>query len=307
MSTDFQCPVAVLFLVFNRPHLADITFERIRAARPPRLYVHCDGARESREGERDLVLESHKIIEKVDWPCEVFTLFRPENIGLRDALYGAISWFFEQEASGIIMEDDCLVDDTFFRFCSELLEQYADDSHVMHIGAWNIIEKDSQLLPSDYFWTKFSIVTAFATWRRAWSLMDKSMRELERYEKDGLIKDFLPSFLAQAYMLDKFKTTKEQRNRSWAYSWFYSILINNGLCLLSSKNLVQNIGFGDNASNTNYRNAAAEIETKPMQFPLKHPDSPTIYPNLEKKLFAAYQKKTLRLWLWYLLHLLKLR
>lgn len=307
MSNHFQCPVAVLFLVFNRPDLADITFERIRAARPPRLYVHCDGARESREGERDLVLRSHKIIEKVDWPCEVFTLFRPENIGLRDALYGAISWFFEHEVAGIIMEDDCLVDDTFFQFCSELLERYADDPQVMHIGGWNMIEKDCQLLPSDYFWTKFSIVTAFATWRRAWSLMDKSMLELDRFEKDGYIRDFLPSLLAQAYMLDKFKTTKALRNRSWAYSWFYSILINNGLCLLSSKNLVQNIGFGGNASNTNYRNAAAEIDAKSMQFPLRHPELPKIYPNLEKKLFAAYQKKPLRLWLWYLLHVLKLR
>ena len=307
MSDQYYCPVPVLFLVFNRPDLAQISFERIRAVRPPRLYIHCDGARTDRAGEAERVALSRQIADSVDWPCEVFTLYRDQNAGLRKALSGAITWFFEHESAGIIMEDDCLADPSFFRFCSELLEQYADDEAVMHIGAWNLIEAQTKTLQEAYFWSSFSIVTAFATWRRAWEKMDLSMAELDDYERSGQVKQLVDLAPAQAYMLDKFRVTQALKNRSWAYSWFYSILINNGLCILSTKNLIQNIGFGDEATNTTNRNTASEIGASSVVFPLIHPKNRSIDKARERQLFYAYQKRPIRLWAWYFLHLIGLR
>lgn len=308
MSTDFQCPVAVLFLVFNRPHLADITFEQIRAVRPPRLYVHCDGARESREGERNLVLQSHKIVEKVDWPCEVFTLFRTENIGLRDALYGAISWFFEQEIAGIILEDDCCADISFFQFCSELLEKYAHEETVMHIGGSNLVMDITRHLPSDYFWSRFSLVWGWATWRRAWYKMDFEMLHLGQFEEEKSIQQLLPLPMAQTYMLEKFRSVQNGKISSWAYSWFYSILKNNGICIVPTINLIQNIGIGvENATNTTQNDSFSKRTFNRLSFPLRHPKSQSINTQVEIQLFYFTQKKKFRLWLWYLLHALKLR
>ena len=308
MSNDFQCPVAVLFLVFNRPHLADITFERIREARPPRLYVHCDGARANREGERDLVLLSHKIIEKVDWPCEVFTLFREENIGLRKALYGAISWFFEQEIAGIILEDDCCADISFFQFCSELLEKYANDESVMHIGGSNLVMDQTQNLPSDYFWSRFSLVWGWATWRRAWQKMDFDMTHLDQFEQEKNIQQLLDQPMAQIYMLKKFRAVKNGEISSWAYSWFYSILQNKGVCIVPCVNLIQNTGIGvENATNTTHNDSSSKRAVHRLSFPLRHPNTRTIDTQMEIELFYFTQKKKFRLWLWYLLCMLKLR
>ena len=82
-------------MVFNRPDTAAQVFEAIRQAKPPRLYVAADGAREGREGEAERVAQVREIATAVDWPCEVKTLFREENLGCTYAVSGAITWFFE--------------------------------------------------------------------------------------------------------------------------------------------------------------------------------------------------------------------
>src|SRR5271166_5133017 len=95
----------VLFLVFNRPETTALVMEAIRAARPARLYVAADGPRD-RPGAAERCEEARRIATAVDWPCTVQTLFRPGNLGLCEAVSGAISWFFENEEEGIVLEDD---------------------------------------------------------------------------------------------------------------------------------------------------------------------------------------------------------
>src|SRR5262245_55441705 len=98
----------ILLLVFNRPETTSRVFQAIRAVRPNKLYVAADGPRSDRAGEAERCVEVRRIATAVDWPCEMRTLFREENLGCRRAVSGAITWFFEQEEAGIILEDDCL-------------------------------------------------------------------------------------------------------------------------------------------------------------------------------------------------------
>jgi len=128
---------AVLFLVFNRPDTTKQVFEKIREAQPPRLYVAADGTREDRPGEAEKCEEVRKIATSVDWDCEVYPLFRDENLGCKYAVSGAITWFFENEEMGIILEDDCLPSQSFFWFCEELLERYRWDMRVGLITGFN--------------------------------------------------------------------------------------------------------------------------------------------------------------------------
>ena len=86
---------AVLFLVFNRPDVTAQVFEAIRQARPPRLYVEADGPRSNRPGETAKCDAVREIISHVDWPCELKTLFRTDNLGCKYAVSSAINWFFE--------------------------------------------------------------------------------------------------------------------------------------------------------------------------------------------------------------------
>ena len=119
---------AVLFLVFNRLDTTKQVFEAIQQAKPPRLYVAADGARELKEGEAEIVKAVREfVIQNIDWECEVKTLFREQNHGCKMAVSGAIDWFFANEEKGIILEDDCLPSQSFFWFCEELLYKYKDD------------------------------------------------------------------------------------------------------------------------------------------------------------------------------------
>ena len=76
-------------------------------------------------------------IERVDWPCKITRCYSDCNIGLRRNVSEGLGWVFSQTERAIILEDDCLPHPSFFPFCEELLERYAEDRHVAMIGGTN--------------------------------------------------------------------------------------------------------------------------------------------------------------------------
>jgi|1048.fasta_scaffold00494_12 hypothetical protein len=302
VSVERGFEVPILLLVFNRPAHTQRLMAVLQQIRPTRLYVHADGPRPSRVGELERSEETRSLVlSSINWPCEVNTLFREENAGLRAGVYGAINWFFEAEEYGIILEDDCIPALSFFGYCEELLVKYRWDEQVMHIGASNLVEEWTRDLEADYQWTHFSLVWGWASWRRAWEKMDIGLSHLDSFKgMDG----FLTSQWAGTYLMDKFAATKAGRNQSWAYAWFFSILYQRGYCILPTVNLVQNVGVGDEqATHTTKRNTSAARTAGSVQLPLRHPDRRAIQPVLEMRLFYATQKPKFRLWIWHLLRL----
>jgi hypothetical protein len=229
-------------------------------------------------------------------------------MGLRQGVYDALNWFFEQESMGIVLEDDCVPDLTFFRFCEEALEYYKDDEQIMHIGGFNPAEDATMDQASSYLYSRFSFVWGWAGWRRGWQKMSIELDGLDAYEQSGAIKNFVEDPKAQSYMLNKFHITQEGKNNSWAYAWFFSILKNNGLCIVPKVNLVQNTGVGEpGATHTKGRNEKAMLPAQALAFPLVHPTDRSPAPGIEQLNFYFSQKSRLRLWIWYLLKGIGLR
>ncbi len=286
--------------------MAERSFEAIRAAKPLKLYVHCDGPRFDRVGEEELVARCRAIVKRVDWPCSVKTLFRPQNLGLRLALSGAITHFFENEEMGIVLEDDCVPDPSFFPFCGELLERYRYDERVMHIGGSNLLAPKWQGMAESYVFTKFSFVWGWASWRRAWQHFDIDLKGHRDYYHFGDMDQWLAGPLARYYLADKFRATQARENQSWAYAWFYSIVKNRGLCIVSSQNLIQNTGIGDEgATHTTASNLLAAIDSASVQFPLKHPQYLASDKKRDTNFFYASQKQRTRLLPWLLWRIVK--
>jgi len=121
-SKPFLTPI--LFIIFNRAEIAKISFEVIRKIKPQKLYIAADGPRENIESDTDKCNKTRAIINEIDWNCEVKTLFRQHNLGVVKGVVSAIDWFFENEELGIILEDDCYADITFFDYAQNLLEKY---------------------------------------------------------------------------------------------------------------------------------------------------------------------------------------
>lgn len=262
---------AILFLVFNRPDVTQKVFKSIRKAKPSRLYVASDGPRHDRTAEKGVCEEVQKISTAIDWPCELHTLFREENLGCRVAVSTAIDWFFEYEKEGVILEDDCLPDQSFFQYCEQLLDKYRDDSRVMVIsGDYFLDTKDKP--DASYFFSRYNHCWGWATWKDAWKNYDRDMSQWPALRNTNWLSnigdehsDFVKYW---KYVFDRAYAGKID---SWAYRWTFSCWVKNGLTALPSCNLVKNIGFNDDATHTKNGDKWKYLPLESMSFPLVEP------------------------------------
>jgi hypothetical protein len=274
--TSFTPPhslnTAVLFLVFNRLDTTKQVFQAIRQAKPPRLYLAADGARESKQGEAENVqVVRDYIMENIDWECDVKTMFRDENLGCKYAVSAAITWFFENEEMGIILEDDCLPSQSFFWFCEELLEKYKNSENIGMISGNNFFI-EHQKLKESYFYS-YGNIWGWASWKRVWKNYDVSMKTWE----DDIMKDSLKLFLNNEEIFNNlskmFDDTYDDKINTWANQWLYSRLINKLLTINPSLNLVKNIGFGKEATHTKGGDIFSHLNRNNITFPLIHPNN----------------------------------
>ena len=262
----------VLFLIFNRPDLTQRVFQRIRAAAPQKLFIAADGPRKDHPADLLLCAQTRQIIKEVDWDCEVITLLRAENLGCGRSPSSAITWFFEQVESGIILEDDCLPDISFFRFCEELLERYRDDARIMSLSGTNIVGRWRPELGS-YHFSNYGGIWGWASWRRAWSYYDYQMRLwAQRAAAIQCIQQVLVDPQQSAYRVSMFDTVYGGNLDAWDYQWSFAHLLQSGLSVVPSVNLISNIGFRSDATHTDDANdKLANMPAYALPFPLQAP------------------------------------
>lgn len=295
-----SCP-PVLFLIFNRPDTTALVFDVIKKVRPNKLYLASDGAREGRANERNLVEEARRIATQVDWDCEVKTLFRNENLGCKDAVSSAITWFFSNESEGIILEDDCLPHPDFFEYCRNLLSKYRDDSRIGVICGTNTINLYKKInIDDSYYFSRNISVWGWASWRRVWNEYDKDMISLSIANKQRVFQRLFSKNTA-GYLQRLFNSVAQGKINTWDYQLSYSLFCGSRLNIIPSKNLIKNIGFDLDATHTKSRFVLeAKNEVNPILFPLRHPAfvvQNTIYDNFLNKIYIS----RLRRWLYVLL------
>lgn len=277
MSTSFVPPAPlrtpVLFIAFNRYDSARSVFEAIRTARPPRLYFACDGARN--EQERPKCDKVRSLVELVDWPCEVFTKFSDVNLGVKMGEATAMSWFWENEEMGIVLEDDTHPVQSFFWYCEELLERYKDDERVWAIMGNNLMTEMKPPTDDSYYWSchGYGAYWGWAGWRRVWKKYDVDMKQWPEVKAQGTI---IGHFVSRCEMNEAFKVFEHTWNgeiRSWDYQFDFGRILNHGLNIIPNTNLIQNIGFGADGTHTkNENDPRNKQERAEITVPLKHPD-----------------------------------
>jgi hypothetical protein len=246
---SYKAKSAVLFIVFNRPDSTHKVFDQIRKARPSRLYVAADGPRFDQEGEEQLCKKTRSIVDKLDWDCEIHTLFRDKNLGCKKAVSSAINWFFNHEEEGIILEDDCLPSDSFFGFCDILLDKYRNDARVRHISGCNF-QQGQKWGDSTYYFSNISHVWGWATWKRVWNEYDLTLSGYSRHDVKRQFGNIYNDPMIIESWDEIFSQVKAGQINSWAYPLGFMNYFNNGLCIIPNENLVSNIGFGENATHT---------------------------------------------------------
>ena len=257
----------VVFFIFNRPDSCQTVFEQIRNARPPKLYVVCDGPRPDRPDDRIKLQESQAILQKVDWDCQVSTNFAEQNLGCGKRISSGIDWVFSLEERAIFLEDDCVPDPSFFPYCEELLERYQDHPAIGMITGFNR-HFGLKFGKASYFFSRCFSVWGWASWRRAWQGYDLLMRTWPE-EKNQ------PAFRSLPYAkhaAKKLEETYQGKIDTWDYQWFFFNTIRHRLSVVPNVNLIQNIGY-EGVHYTGRRPSILQRRTKTaIEFPLIHPN-----------------------------------
>lgn len=265
--------VPVLILIFNRPNHFERLLDQLKLAKPKKIYIAGDGPRQSYAGDELSINETRKKLELVNWPCEIHTLFQEKNQGCRKAVSMGIDWFFENVNEGIILEDDCIPDVSFFEFVCEMLMKYRLDNRVMSVGAQHFAG-NNHLIEDSYFFSRHVHCWGWATWKRAWALYDKDMENWPKLsETRWLYSVGGNDIYFESYWKTIFNNCFQGKIDSWAYRWLFSCWSQNGLSILPAVNLVANIGFGSDSTHTARGNNVTEnLPIESMPFPLKHPE-----------------------------------
>ena len=261
----------ILFLIFNRPDTTQKVFNAIRKAKPKQLFVAADGPREGKEDEKEKCEQTREIIEQVDWDCEVKILFRDKNLGCKIGVSSAIDWLFENVEEGIILEDDCLPSQSFFWYCQELLDYYQNDTRIMHISGDNF-QFSRKRGGGNYYFSKYSHIWGWATWRRAWKHYDVNMKNFGEFKTENQINNVFQIKQQQKYWMNIFQRVYNNEINTWDYQWVYTCFINNGLCIMPNVNLISNIGFNKEALHTKDENSIlSKIEAEEI-IKIIHPE-----------------------------------
>lgn len=278
------CPPIVIF-GFSRPRCLQLVFDKVREAKPRKLFLILDFPREGRDDDVVGWKECKKIFEGVDWDCEVHRNYAIHNMGCRDRIESGISWAFEYVDRLVILEDDCVPDFTFFRFCGELLERYKNDMRVGMIAGCDehFHVKDIDFHGDSYYFDRYPSIWGWATWKRAWDLHDPKMLYWPEFRKSfDLLNGYFRNKGATRRRKEYTELLYRRKAGTWDGVWVTTMYKENWLCVHPTVNLISNYGCNISSRidkgerkwwHRKIKNPWDRRPTESIKFPLKHPVS----------------------------------
>jgi hypothetical protein len=259
----------VVLFVYARPDTTRRLVEIVREANPPLVLVVADGPHQGGVEDASRCAAARDVVEQAAWRCEVLTNYADENLGLNRRVETGLDWAFDLVDEAIVLEDDCLPHPTFFRFCDELLDRFRHEPRVLSIGG-------SCFLPTGgdagYRFSRHQHIWGWATWQRAWRNYDPLLTRWPELRDGGWLDELLSDRDAVQYWTYVFERTYAGR-LTWDYAWLLACWLVGGVSAVPRRNLVTNVGFRDDATNTRPEHGGpfADIPAVAVDFPLRHP------------------------------------
>ena len=269
----FKTPI--LLISWQRPEQTLMVLKKIQKVKPIKVYLACDGV--------NLKIKNNKKVNKtreilnnfINWNCEIKKLYSDKNLGCKLGVSQAISWFFSNEEEGIILEDDCIPHVDFLYFSSVLLEKYRNDERIWSISAHNQQEGAKHGVGSYYF-SRYAHCWGWATWRRCWKEYDPYIRRWPEIKTNKIINNVFDNKRQYKFWEEIFDNIYYySKPDTWDYQWSYTCFLNSGLTIIPNINLINNVGFNNEATHTiKGQSKTNNVELKLKEsgiFPLIHP------------------------------------
>lgn len=233
----------VLLITFNRCDTTRKVFERIKKAKIKKLYIANDAPREGNVNDLENREAIKKMLDEVDWECELHTKFHEQRQGNGFGPVAAINWAFENEEKLIILEDDSVPELAFFEYSNYLLDKYQNDTRIWCISGRQHWSNNKVMGDYDYIFSRFGHTFGWATWKRCWNHFDMHMKSWPEFLALGGFENIF-FFKKEGELLNSFFNTFYHRPiTSWDARFVYTVMSNSGICIVPAKNLMKNIGI----------------------------------------------------------------
>ena len=243
--------------------------EAIKNVRPSKLYLIADGP--SSDEEIAQCQDTRNAVEEnISWECEIEKIYSETNLGCARRIKTGLDIVFNKEGKAIILEDDTLPNISFFKFCEYCLEKYENDQTVFHVSGCNLFP-NKKIDASSYSLTSIINIWGWATWARAWKQYDIEMTSWKSQDKKSFLKNWCTTKKQIKDMHAMFDLHCENKDPwTWDYQWVYACWSNNGLSVISTQNLVQNLGMGPDSTHTKFeaQQLPYPASIKELSFPL---------------------------------------
>lgn len=289
---QFEIPVCLF--IFQRKDTVLRIIDRISQVKPKKIYLMSDQGRNEEEKKR--VKECREAVEAaINWDCEVIKDYAAANRGVFENIGMGAMRVFSREEVAIFLEDDNLPEITFFSYCKQMLEKYKDNDRVVWICGTNYLGKYENNSGESYMFTQHLLPCGWASWRKKYtkyydSFFDTFNETIKQrikplYRNNPLYKQQM-EVIQREY--DRMKNG--ERFRSWDYQMCLSIRANDLVGISPANNQIKNIGvdaFSEHGGVTfadKMTKRFCGMDSYPLKFPLKEPQTVLIDPVYERKI-----------------------
>jgi len=239
MCVHRLAPIALF--TYNRLASTQATVEALKQnaeAKESDLVVFSDGAKGE---DNSKVAAVREYLKTVTGFRSVTVHESPCNKGIARSMIDGITQIVNDHGHVIVLEDDMLTSPYFLRYMNDALTLYEHDDAVAEINAFNEVPG----MPETFF-IRGGNWWGWGTWKRAWAL----------FEHDGqkLLDELVARNLANEFNFDGTRDYTGMiqgivgKNAACDILWFASTFLRGKLTLYPGRTLVQNIGFGADAT-----------------------------------------------------------
>lgn len=273
----FKTDVAVLLLFFTRNDTLQKVFDEVRTARPSKLFLFQDGPRNEKDVAGIKACRSVVADENIDWECEVHRNYQQQNLGCMTAGYTSHRWAFTLADKCIVLEDDVVPSQSFIPFCKEMLDRYENDERITMISGFNMDEQTKDC-PYDYFFTSAFSIWGWASWRRVVGKWDENLSFLDDKYNLGQLQNLIRARRYKSDFIQTCRLHRESGNPQFESVFWSFMMLNNGLAIMPSQNLINNVGATEESAHYSALKTLPKairriflMQRYELKFPLRHP------------------------------------
>lgn len=235
-------PIPIILFAYARPDPLRRTLECLKENHVPLIYAYSDGPRTPNKA--PAVEEVREILRKIDW-CDVVLCERENNLGLGRSILTGVTDVLKKHDTVIVFEDDLICVPGTYDYLCAALEHYRNDTRVMSVTGWTHPLVTPKSITSQPYFDGRAECWVWGTWARAWEGMieNEALPLMKRCGEQGID--------IYRYGVDLPEMARvELKQNIWAVRFLYWHMLNRGLCLRPPWGMVENIGFGADATNT---------------------------------------------------------